>query len=151
MSYLRQILLIPYYVLAVPVYVLHHSLSYLRIYRWALGGHWEHWHLGDPVNGTIWERIPKNKCFRMTGERTSSLFRGNPRCEEHGKAAYPTYTLCKCGRDLTRAPGVAGAYEGDPKTSDTIGYSCPCGRWPRFFWGFGWQYLGDSRDKSATG
>lgn len=146
MDYLLQVLLIPYYVVIIPIWIIDYALSHLRLYRWARGGHWEHWHLGDPVNGTIWERIPKDKCYRLTGERTCSLHRGSAYCEERGQAAYPTYTLCECGRDLTRAPGAVRSYEGDPETSAVIGYSCPCGRWPRFLWGFGWEYLGDARE-----
>jgi hypothetical protein len=148
MYYIRHILLLPFYVLVIPLYALHHSLSYLRLYRWALGGHWEHWQLGDPVNGTIWERIPRDKCYRLTGERTCSLHRGSAYCEERGEAAYGSAVYCKCGRDLSRAPGVHGAYEGDPDTSAVYGYSCPCGRWPRFVSGLGWQYIGDANEES---
>jgi len=134
--------------LAAPFMLMDHCLSYLRVYRWFWGGHWEHWLLGGPCNGDIWVRIKREDCHRMTGERPKGLglWRGTAYCEERGQATYPTYTLCECGRDLTRAPGAVRSYEGDPETSAVIGYSCPCGRWPRFLWGFGWEYLGDARE-----
>ena len=133
-----------------PLFILDHYLSYLWPYRRVWGGHWEKWHLGDPCNGSMWVRIKREECYRMTGEHPGGLQRGNPYCEEKGQPAYETAVYCKCGRDLSRAPGVAAAYEGDPDTSAIIGYSCPCGRWPRFLWGFGWEYLGDARDKVAA-
>jgi hypothetical protein len=121
--------------------------SWLWIWRRLRGGHWECWQVDHPVCGETWERTTRDECYRLTGKHPGGLIRGNPYCEEKGKVAFDTAVYCKCGRDLSRAPGVAGAHEGDPKTSAIYGYSCPCGRWPRFLWGFGWEYLGDSRDE----
>jgi len=136
--------------LACPFLIAHHYLCKLRLYRWLCGGHWERWDCGGPGNpagGWLWFRGKREECYRMTGEKPLGL-RGSPYCEEEGKRAYEQWIYCKCGRDLTRAPGVHGAYEGDPETSAVFGYSCPCGRWPRFMWGFGWHYLGDARELS---
>jgi hypothetical protein len=132
-------------VLLSPFMVIDHCLSDFRLYRRIWGGHWEK--RLYPFGGVLWVRIKREDCYRMTGIRPAGIVGGSPYCEETGKAAYEGYIHCKCGRDLTRAPGVMGAHEGDPKTSSIYGYSCPCGRWPRFLWDLGWQYLGDSRDK----
>ncbi len=81
----------------------------------------------------------------MTGKRPGGIERGNPYCEEKGVHVYDNAVYCKCGRDLTRAPGVAGSYEDE--TQEVYLYSCPCGRWPRFLFGPPVPFfLGDGRD-----
>lgn len=139
---MRTILLI----LAAPIFIIDHYLSYLRIYRWLWGGHWERWALGDPCHGWIWYRITRKRCYRMTGEHPGGIERGRPYCEERGRAAYDGAVYCKCGRDLSRAPGVYGSYEDE----SVYCYSCPCGRWPRFLFGPPAPiYIGDVKETGA--
>lgn len=134
-------------VLVAPFLIMAHYLSFLWIYRRIRGGHWEHQRLGAPCDGLIWVRMKRKDCYRMTGKRPGGLVVGDPYCEEKGEPAYGGACYCECGRDLTRAPGVVGSYEGDQNTSEVFGYSCPCGRWPRFLFGPPAAiYLGDSRD-----
>jgi hypothetical protein len=126
--------------------------SRIWIWRWLRGGHWEQWSLEKPFNRLIvWERVPKGECFRLTGKRPCVMYRGSPYCEEKGRDAYNGATYCECGRDLTRAPGVHGSYDGDPDTSTVFTYSCPCGRWPRFHYGPPAPiYLGDAKERTTN-
>jgi len=82
----------------------------------------------------------------MTGNHPGGIVRGKPYCEENGGPAYSNAVYCTCNRDLTRAPGVYGAYENE--SEDIYVYSCPCGRWPRFSFGLYPVpvYLGDARE-----
>jgi len=131
-----------------PFLIIHHTLCSLMPYRWLLGGHWERWCVDWPVCGDMWIRMKPEECYRMTGKHPGGLIRGRPYCEEGGWDAYDNATYCKCGRDLTRAPGVVGSYEDEEK--NVFSYSCPCGCWPRFLFGPPTAvYLGDSRDDSG--
>ena len=136
-------------VLFSPILIIDHCLSYLRLYRWLWGGHWERWDSGGPGNpagGLVWIRVKKEACYRMTGKRPGAL-RGTPFCEEKGRHAYDSQVFCQCGRDLSRAPGVHGSYEDEDQ--QVFVYSCPCGRWPRFLMDAPVPlYLGDVRSVS---
>ena len=133
-------------VLFSPLFIIDHYLSFLKSYRGLWGGHWERQTLGDPCHGEIWVRMKSEECYRMTGNHPGGIVRGKPYCEEKGRPAYGNAVYCKCNRELSRAPGVHGAYEDKDET--VFVYSCPCGRWPRFAFGIYPVpvYIGDAQD-----
>lgn len=143
MNILREILLL----LFAPLFIIDHYLSFSKTYRRLWGGHWERQTIGAPCHGTIWVRMKREECYRMTGNHPGGIVRGKPYCEEKGEAAYGNALYCKCNRELSRAPGVHGSYEDE--TNQVFVYSCPCGRWPRFLMDAPVPiYLGDIRSVS---